>query len=104
MVAKAADVPHLRRLAPRGRGDAQDGLDAVPDLRHPQLRDGHGLPQVRILDARSAPTERWSGRRRRSGAQNPGPRADVSARSTNAPAPIVQKRVIKKPIEGKEGE
>src|SRR5207245_5571051 len=52
-----------------------------PDPRHPELRDGHGLPQVRILKARPAPTERWIGRRRRSGAKNPGPRADVSAGS-----------------------
>src|SRR2546428_5162271 len=81
MVAQAADLPHLRRLAPRGRGDAQDGLEAVPDLRDPQLRDGNSLPQVRILDARSAPTERWSGRRWRSGAKSPGPRADVPART-----------------------
>src|SRR2546426_11598329 len=81
MVAQAADLPPLRRLAPRGRGDAQDGLEAVPDVRHAQLRDGHGLPQVRILDARSTPTERWSSRRWRSGAKSPGPRADAPART-----------------------
>src|SRR5712664_357559 len=35
----------------------------MPDLRHPQLRDGHGLPQVWIADARLDPTARRSRRR-----------------------------------------
>ncbi len=106
VVAQAADLPHLRRLAPRGRGDAQDGLEAVPcptcgTLNSVTATVCHKCGSL-MRDQRppsggavvaGAPARRVQARGPMS---PPGP--------TNAPAPIVQKRVIKKPIEGKEGE
>src|SRR3989454_33470 len=73
VVEETTHLRDVRRLAPRGRGDAQDGLEAMPDLRHPQLHHGECLPQVRIADARSAAaTERRGGRSDRPAGPLPG--------------------------------
>src|SRR6266511_4205079 len=44
VVAEAADVRDIRRLAPRRGRDAEDGVEAVSRVRHLELGDGHGVP------------------------------------------------------------
>src|SRR5207244_680205 len=68
VVEETTHLRDVRRLAPRGRGDAQDGLEALPHVRDPQLDNGQRVPQVRIVDAGSTtPAERWRRRRSRPG-------------------------------------